>query len=184
MPSLASRYQELETGGMSNVTVDDADQTGIITYFTSNFSGWADQTCPTCVAKPPDLSQVYNKTWHDTTHMINDTPLKAQFLFSGAIISQASAVVTLNPICAGSAIYLFGIQTNSTNGIPVKNNDLVFLLDGKPAGAYIHMPNDPNYAYHVNFFAQGNLVQGPHNLTMFVNGTSMALFDYLIYTTK
>lgn len=149
-----------------NVTIDDADTSGIIVYSNSRISGWADQTCSTCFAKPIDLSQVFDGTWHDTTHMEDDSTLAAHFLFTG------------------SAIYVYGIQVNSTSGIPIVNNSLIFTLDGQPAGFYDHTPNDPNYAYNVNFFAQSDLSFGPHNLTMAVNGTSMVLLDYIVYTTN
>lgn len=73
---------------------------------------------------------------------------------------------------------------NSTSSITVVNNDLIFALDGKAAGNYTHIPNDPDYAYNVNFFAKDKLDLAPHNLSMLVNGTSMVLFDYMVYTTK
>jgi hypothetical protein len=79
---------------------------------------------------------------------------------------------------------VYGIQVNSTSNILVKTNSLVFTLDGKPAGYYDQTPNGPDYTYNVNFFAIDGLNQGPHNLTMQVNGTSMVLLDYFKYTTK
>lgn len=69
-----------------NVTIDDADTSGIIFYRSSRLSGWADQTCPSCYAKPIDLTQVFDGTWHDTTHLDNkgdSNDLAADFLFTG-----------------------------------------------------------------------------------------------------
>jgi hypothetical protein len=69
-----------------NVTIDDADTSGLIVYTNSANSTWANQDCTTCSAKPPDLSQVFDGTWHDTTHFSFDTPnLAAQFLFTGVL---------------------------------------------------------------------------------------------------
>jgi len=152
-----------------NITIDDADTTGAIRFTNSRDSVWADQACTSCYAKPVDLTQVYDGTWRDTTHIESDSGgLAAQFLFTG------------------TDIYIFGIQVNGTSGIPIVNNDLTFTLDGQPAGTYTHTPgpNDVDYRYHVPFFTGHNLTQGPHNLTMELTGTSMVLFDYLVYTTS
>lgn len=85
----------------------------------------------------------------------------------------------------GSAVYVFGMQLDSPNGTPIKDNSLDFVLDGQLSGHYAHTPRDgDDYKYNVQFYATSDLNHGSHNLSISLHGTSMVFFDYIIYTTK
>ena len=66
--------------------------------------------------------------------------------------------------------------------------NVTFELDGAPAGAYIHIPNqnDAQFIYNVNVFSQTDLDNKEHTLVMTaIQGAqpSYLLFDWVEYTS-
>ncbi|PSS37176.1 hypothetical protein PHLCEN_2v1049 [Hermanssonia centrifuga] len=169
--SLAAFLLPQTYAALVNVTVDDAHPdplTGIsITYAPLN--AWTlDSDCSTCVATP-DGSQAYMGTWHDTTYLPEvGTVLSATFQFNG------------------SALYVYCITAQSTSA-PDGNSDMLFFLDGEPAGSYEHIaPGEPTYDYNVPVYSNPSIAPGFHTFVL-QNGqtggqASLALLDYIVYS--
>jgi hypothetical protein len=87
-------------------------------------------------------------------------------------------------IClSGTAIYIYGILPPQLQDVTTLV-DLRFLLDGEPVSSYRHEPGSADeYEYDVNFYANGSIPDGPHELIlqpMAQPNQSVLLFDYAI----
>ena len=170
----------LKRMSQNNVTVDDADPS--VSYLGNVWH--FGPTCTVCVAIPPDLNMVYDLTWHDGLLSSTDpnAMLTAQLSFTGNTSHSTYKYVYL--LSSGTAIYVYGITINNTTPLPtVKNQDLVFFIDGAQAGTFTFEPDGPDYTYNVNLFAASNLSPTPHTLLMSVQNNSFVLLDYFIYTS-
>ena len=83
----------------------------------------------------------------------------------------------------GSALYVYGIVLGS------REMDLVFFVDGAPAGNYTFGGGGAeSYTYDAQFYVNSTLEPGVHYFLL-QNGQgdgaieSAVLFDYLVYTT-
>ncbi|KAJ7204702.1 hypothetical protein GGX14DRAFT_368421 [Mycena pura] len=151
-----------------NRTIDDTNGDPITGFIPKYSSGWHSDPlqglCSPCPVQP-DESQVFQKTWHDTT---NEVP--------GATLPSVTLEFT------GTAIYLFCIVPNTVpNYITVVN--LQFTLDNATAGTYQHFQNKSNvFEYSVPVLSLENLANKPHTLVAEVIFGSLVLFDYANYT--
>ncbi|TFK26965.1 hypothetical protein FA15DRAFT_702377 [Coprinopsis marcescibilis] len=98
-----------------------------------------------------------------------------------------SPEVTLKFDFTGSAIFLFGINPPSSEEAPSDQPSLrpIFKIDGssyqgQPTREQSSSTDRPDSV--VTLFAQTNLQEGPHELTITLHADSGFIFDYLIYT--
>ena len=161
-----------------NITVDDTfgdPDTGLSPAYLPNqptpwHPGSPTGTCPQCNIQPStlDLSQIYNKTWHDATNKPPAVPPTITVSFSG------------------SAVYVFNIVPNKLSGT-VTNTDISFTIDNEYVGSFIrHADNTSDILYNHPVYSNTTLQDDVHTLVMSAGGTgqSLILFDYLIYTTE
>ncbi|KAM5532361.1 hypothetical protein V8D89_013955 [Ganoderma adspersum] len=166
------------TSSLVNITVDDTfgdPNTGLSPAYLPNqptpwHPGSPTGTCPQCNIQPStlDLSQIYNKTWHDATRKPSAVPPTITISFSG------------------SAVYVFNIVPNTLSGT-VTNADISFAIDNEYVGSFIrHADNTSDILYNHLVYSNTTLQDGIHTLVMSAGGTgqSLILFDYLIYTTE
>ncbi|GJE89354.1 hypothetical protein PsYK624_054530 [Phanerochaete sordida] len=157
-----------------NITVDDQDPS--ISY-TPDGSWTIGQTCPTsqCAAQPDPL-QAYGGSWHDTSFIpaaagaAAPTPQNATFSFTG------------------SAVYVYGILSDSTTGA-FGGEDVAFYVDDVAQPDFAFTPSGPENAYTYNrvLFSVAGLDAGRHKLVL-QNGRaggpySLMLLDYIVYST-
>jgi hypothetical protein len=93
---------------------------------------------------------------------------------------------TLTRLDAGTAIYVFCILANQVPFATTTTN-LVFVLDGQPAGTFLHEPDASSVIeYNAQVFSQTNLSNTAHTLIVspIANATenSLMLFDRAVYT--
>lgn len=84
-------------------------------------------------------------------------------------------------------MYVFFIVPDSPNGTATVDMDLIFTLDGAPAGTYTHsVTSQQAFLYNVPVFSNSSIDSGSHTfiatLTAPSDASSVALFDYLVYT--
>ncbi|KAF8186910.1 hypothetical protein K438DRAFT_1595870 [Mycena galopus ATCC 62051] len=150
----------------SNRTIDDTNGdpiTGFLPVYAPEAQWNVGQNCSGCLVQP-DVGQLFDYTWHDTTQGASGVP----------------SSVTLN--FTGTAIYLFSVVPNT---IPFATTlvNLNFTLDGAPIGTYTHVPDDSsNILYSVPVLSSQNLTNGAHTLVAETAGNSVFLFDYAMYT--
>lgn len=84
----------------------------------------------------------------------------------------------------GTAIYVFGITINDTTQFPlIKNQDIVFDIDGVQAGNFSFTPiNVSDYRYNVPFFVKDGLSPNQHTLQISLMDNSFVLLDYIVFT--
>ena len=93
----------------------------------------------------------------------------------------------LSEYFTGIGLYVFFIVPDSPNGTATVDTDLVFTLDSEPAGTYSHsVTSQQAFLYNVPVYANSNINSGDHvfimTLTAPSGASSVALFDYLVYT--
>ncbi|THU80170.1 hypothetical protein K435DRAFT_696225 [Dendrothele bispora CBS 962.96] len=165
-----------------NRTIDDAipDSSGNGVKYT-NVPGHAwniGGQCDACTAGELDTTQVYDKTWHDTTFYPtgpgNDSPnvpLNASFSFNG--------------MC--TAIYVFCVLAKAKEH-PFGNSDMSFYIDGELSGTFVkEAPGGQGYEYNVPVYVNTSLSPGKHDFLLqngHVNGTapSLVLLDSIVYS--
>jgi len=112
----------------------------------------------------PDIGQLFDYTWHDTTQGDGGVP----------------SSVTLN--FTGTAVYLFSVVPNT---IPFATTlvNLQFTLDGNPIGTYTHVPDSSSdILYSVPVLSSENLNNTPHTLVAETSSNSLFIFDFAMYT--
>ncbi|KAJ6476364.1 hypothetical protein C8R45DRAFT_834097 [Mycena sanguinolenta] len=152
----------------SNRTIDDYygdSVTGALPTYGPSISEWnVNNNCTTCFVQP-DIAQMVNHSWHDTTH-------ERTTLFIIAVSSYS-----------GTAIYFFGVVPNTVpNSITVAN--LTFSLDGAFAGSYTRIPDSTTsiFLYSVPMLALADLSNTTHTLIAEAQIQSLLIFDYAMYT--
>lgn len=169
-----------------NVTVDDADNQ--ITYTPSEH--WAvGQTCTDCSAHP-DVSQMFDQTWHDTSFIPGSSQtqgINASITFNGedyAHLFNTCMIMMWSEI--GVAVYVFcAISHSSTT--PDGNVDMTFFIDDEEMGSFQESPTGENtFDYQVPVFSQEGLSPSPHTLTVMTGQLggpqALTLLDYFMYT--
>ncbi|KAJ6558046.1 hypothetical protein B0H19DRAFT_126793 [Mycena capillaripes] len=151
---------------LSNRTIDDTkgdSVTGLLPVYAPANQWNVGTNCSGCLVQP-EIGQLFDYTWHDTTQG------------DGGVSSS----VTLN--FTGTAIYLFGVVPNT---IPFATTlvDLAFTLDGGSMGTYTHIPdNSSDILYSVPIFNAENLSNEAHTLVAETTSNSIFLFDFAMYT--
>ncbi|KAM5539192.1 hypothetical protein V8D89_007065 [Ganoderma adspersum] len=163
------------SSGLVNITVDDTfgdPTTGLFPEYLPNNGTWnagsSSENCPSCYIGPSilDLTQINNKTWHDTTYLPWETP----------------ATITVN--FNGSAVYAFNILPN-TLPATITTANISFSIDGEDVGRFLHSPESgTTILYNQLVYQNTTLDDGPHTFTMTAGSNSLVLFDYLLYTTQ
>ncbi|KAJ7484850.1 hypothetical protein B0H11DRAFT_2231520 [Mycena galericulata] len=164
LPLLLLLLTSYANGAITNTTFDDASNS--FTFVGQWTAITPSSPCGGCASKPPDLTQIYDGTWHDGNYMTGDSQMTSgSFTFTG------------------SAVYIYGIdQTNSQPNI-------VFTL-GSIQSTH-HYTGTERFAYNALFFSATDL---PADQTQTVNwifetdpstGEDLqeALFDYAIVTS-
>ncbi|KAJ6457622.1 hypothetical protein C8R45DRAFT_1110393 [Mycena sanguinolenta] len=97
-----------------------------------------------------------------------DAPVSAQYNFTG------------------TAVYIFGIQSQATSTPPASPSliNLTFALDDVPQTPFVHQGSSSGsgFAYNVNVFAKQGLSDGPHTLKMNLAPNSIFILDYILVT--
>ncbi|KAJ7108614.1 hypothetical protein C8R44DRAFT_636053 [Mycena epipterygia] len=152
---------------VSNRTIDDTKGdpvTGFIpVYAPENQWNLQGSNCTGCLVQP-DIGQLFDYTWHDTTQGDGGVP----------------SSVTLN--FTGTAIYLFCVVPNT---IPFATTlvDLKFTLDGASIGTYTHVPDSSSdMLYSVPVLSSQNLTNEAHTLVAETASNSLFVFDFAMYT--
>ncbi|KAI0666261.1 hypothetical protein C8Q78DRAFT_1072504 [Trametes maxima] len=171
------RARPFAAAALVNVTIDDTfgDESNGNKISYQPESAWnVGQDCPACTAKP-DISQVFNRTWHDTT-------------FNGSSNAPLIAERATHHITSGVAVYVYCILSDTTQ-FPFGNSDMTFLLDGEQVGRFVRAaPGNPTYHYNVPVYVNESLPAGEHTITI-VNGEpngnrSLILLDYIVYSQQ
>ncbi|KAH9897633.1 hypothetical protein C8Q73DRAFT_681944 [Cubamyces lactineus] len=154
----------------TNRTIDDEkgdSVTGLVPSYSPVGSWSQGSTCSGCYIHL-DTSQVFDGTWHDSTHTPGDPEprvITAQF--------------------TGTAVYVYNALANTVPWTTTLTN-LTFTLDGASAGQYVHIPTDStDFQYDVPVFVKENLANTDHTITIEATGdtnSSLVLFDYIVYT--
>ncbi|KAJ7742725.1 hypothetical protein DFH07DRAFT_39563 [Mycena maculata] len=151
---------------ISNRTIDDTNGdpiTGFTPVYAPEAQWNVGQNCSGCLVQP-DPSQVFDRTWHDTTQGTGGVP----------------SSVTLN--FTGTAIYLFCVVPN-TISFATTVYDLSFTLDDGSIGTYTHVPDaSDEILYSVPVLSSENLSNQAHTLVAETAGNSLFVFDFAIYT--
>ncbi|KZP17993.1 hypothetical protein FIBSPDRAFT_792544 [Athelia psychrophila] len=153
----------------SNRTIDDefGDSVTNLRPVYSPTTGWAQgANCSTCFVQLDTLN-VFDGSWHDTTHSPTDT-------------EPRSVAITFN----GTAVYAYCVLANTVQSTTTLTN-LTFFMDGELVGTYQHIPTtSADYQYNVPVYVNTSLFNQQHVLTMEATGTnsSLILFDYVDYT--
>ena len=118
-----------------------------------------------------DLSQTFDRTWHDTTHIVG-------------LDEGKSMQATFN----GKAVYVFNLIANVVP-FTLTVTHLNFYIDGEYVGQYVHAPDLRRGArqvlYRVPVYVNESLESSEHTILMRAEGleSSLVLFDYIVYTT-
>lgn len=175
---------------LHNVTIDDAYSGGIegvaISYLPSN--GWTEgQNCKGCAAQP-DVTQVFDGTWHDATSFHGDNLQRSIGLNFTGMLPCLLAVVyyafILN-LHTGIAVYVYFILADNFTTSFSSLTNLTFSMDGKESGNFIHNTSVDNpFKYNVMVYSKTDLKNTSHFLNMSTTGSahSLMLFDYFNYT--
>ncbi|KAI0651454.1 hypothetical protein C8Q79DRAFT_899452 [Trametes meyenii] len=173
------RARPFAAATLVNVTIDDTfgDESNGNKISYQPESAWnVGQDCPACTAKP-DVSQVFNGSWHDTTfNGSSNTPL----------IAEVAYWTTSQKSVPGVAVYVYCILSDTLQ-FPFGNSDMTFLLDGEQVGRFVRpAPGDTTYHYNVPVYVNESLPAGEHTITI-VNGESngnrsLILLDYIVYS--
>ncbi|EPS99579.1 hypothetical protein FOMPIDRAFT_1050374 [Fomitopsis schrenkii] len=161
--SLISWYSLLASAWfMTNITIDDTK--GDYATFAGVDYGdgelWSDaQNCTEngtgllC----PNPNDAFEKTYH------------------ASVVADASASVTF----VGTSLIVYGILVWNAS------TELTFTLDGVTLNeGFTHLANDSAaISYDVQMFASGNLSWDTHTFTMTNGIDSLAIFDYMLYST-
>ncbi|EIW63887.1 uncharacterized protein TRAVEDRAFT_111481, partial [Trametes versicolor FP-101664 SS1] len=175
------------TAALVNHTIDDKygdSSTGIIPTYRPK-ENWAyGDTCRSCNLYPANLghippgslngtavdtAQVFNGTWHDTTQSPGSPPRNITVQF------------------VGQAVYVFNIIANIVP-FTSTNTSLVFSLDDKIVGQYVHPadPFGPELMYNVAVYTNHSIPHDNHTLVISTKAegteSSLVLFDYVVYT--
>ncbi|KAF5351327.1 hypothetical protein D9758_007971 [Tetrapyrgos nigripes] len=171
-----------------NRTIDDAlpDAFGNkVQYFPNGTNGHAWNVggeCDSCTASGLDVSQLFDKTWHDGTTLVLPVQFNPQPGSNDFPNVPLNASVTFN----GTAIYVFCILA-LTSSSPTGDSDMSFYIDNQLSGTFVQKaPGVPEYDYHVPVYVNTSLSPGPHTLLLqngHVNGTkSLVLLDEIVYS--
>ncbi|KAF8647466.1 hypothetical protein AX16_006672 [Volvariella volvacea WC 439] len=157
---------------LTNRTIDDTigDVTTLFRpiYRPPTLGVWEGNTCRTCAIQP-DRELAFDGTWTAATYNPGIGSMSIELSFPGV------------------AIYVYFILANDQgDGITTKTV-CDFILDGRPAGSFIHEPTDsPLLEYNSLVFARVGLTNTTHNLTIETTGITdeniFVNFDYSIYT--
>ncbi|KAH9950607.1 hypothetical protein B0H21DRAFT_686449 [Amylocystis lapponica] len=156
-----------------NVTIDDTygdELTGVVPIYTPA-QNWGDATCGGCLLKP-DPSQAFDGTWHDSTF--------------DAVWRPGTPTINMTFNGTASAIYVFCILGNLGPFNATTSMQLVFTLDGQPAGGFNYAPNNKSqeFMFNVPVYSNTSLAALPadtlHNLI--IQSFMANLFDYAVYT--
>ncbi|KAJ7906333.1 hypothetical protein B0H13DRAFT_1619514, partial [Mycena leptocephala] len=151
---------------LSNRTIDDTKGdpiTGFLPIYAPESHWNLGTNCSGCLVQP-DIGQLFDYTWHDTTQG------------DGGVSSS----VTLN--FTGTAIYLFCVVPNT---IPFATTlvDLKFTLDGALIGTYTHIPgSSADILYSVPVLSSQDLNNEAHTLIAETASNSLFVFDFAMYT--
>ncbi|KAJ6514547.1 hypothetical protein DFH09DRAFT_1333033 [Mycena vulgaris] len=147
-----------------NRTIDDTKRdpiTGFIPIYAPE-NQW-NPNCSGCLVQP-DIAQLFDFTWHDTTQSDGGVP----------------SSVTLN--FTGTAIYLFCVVPNTIQFATTLVH-LTFTLDGVPIGTYTHVPDSStDILYSVPVLSSQNLTNEAHTLVAETASNSLFVFDFAMYT--
>ncbi|KAJ7858754.1 hypothetical protein B0H13DRAFT_1640351 [Mycena leptocephala] len=151
---------------LSNRTIDDTKGdpiTGFLPIYAPESHWNLGTNCSGCLVQP-DIGQLFDYTWHDTTQG------------DGGVSSS----VTLN--FTGTAIYLFCVIPNT---IPFTTTlvDLKFTLDGALISTYTHIPDSSaDILYSVPVLSSQDLSNETHTLIAETASNSLFVFDFAMYT--
>ncbi|KAI0640166.1 hypothetical protein C8Q77DRAFT_114749 [Trametes polyzona] len=111
-----------------------------------------------------DLAHTFLGTWHDCTSTLD---------------VEHNITITF----VGQAVHVFNILGNVVADMDATTN-LFFTLDNVVVANFSHVPDPdgPELLYNVSVFSMSDLSQAPHTLVISTYGTSLVLFDYVVYT--
>ncbi|TFK22985.1 hypothetical protein FA15DRAFT_657101 [Coprinopsis marcescibilis] len=158
-------------GALQIRTIDDTygdSVTGLRPVYSPE-GGWADNACSHpdsgCALKP-NLGEVFNGTYHESTYKPEIGPLSIRILFEGVSVS----------------IY-FTLVNDEREDIAV-NTRCRFILDGVVENTFTHLParRADRFQYQQLVFSQRNLKNRYHNLEIVTDTEAYINFDYAKYT--
>ncbi|KAL0946546.1 hypothetical protein HGRIS_012751 [Hohenbuehelia grisea] len=163
-------FLRFSSAASTNRTIDDTNGdsiTGIKPVYLPTTTGvWKNAGCGHC-AVTPDKLKAFQGTWTSATYNPGLNNISVNFNFEG------------------TAIYIFFILANNVApGITTKTT-ANFMLDGVPAGSYLHTPNSSSdLTYNELAFTKQGLLNKNHSFGIVTTGSENILvtFDYAMYT--
>lgn len=160
-----------------NSTIDDAfpdPRSGATIQYTPAAAWNLGGSCQPCTAKP-DISLLYNNTWHDTTFY----PTSGRAPFPN---TPLNATIELT----GSAVYVYCALARTAVS-PTGNSDMTFWIDGSKVGEFVRTaPGLPGYEHNVLVYRNTSIPDGKHTF-MIQNGrvdgpVALMMLDRIVYT--
>ncbi|KAL0570351.1 hypothetical protein V5O48_011611 [Marasmius crinis-equi] len=156
-------------------TTGDSVIPGNVPIYSPSASWNIQPGCNGCRLQPNNMSMVFNRSWHDGTHSVQDGPKSVQFSFTGVALSVFCILPPKN--------------IDEIIGQPgtIINYNLAFTLDGRSVGPPFVRTQDQltnEWQYNVSVITLDGLENREHTFVMEMASTktdSVTLFDYASY---
>lgn len=90
-----------------------------------------------------------------------------------------------SPFTLGTAVYVYCIVPDGTDGDHITKSNLTFTVDGAPLGTFKHTPTakSMSFLYDQLVFAHTGLDDAAHKLVVSSPPDSAFMLDYVLFTT-